>query len=59
MFNNVALEQQADKLFPLSETSDTSAVLHARQKWIDAKQYLARNSINIKPLIGLRAKTLH
>lgn len=45
------LKKQAEKAFPITELVEESSVIHARNAWVNAVQYLRRNQIEIKPLI--------
>lgn len=48
------IEQQAQDVFPLADYLQESSVLHARDAWVKAKQYLEEHNLEPRPLIGVR-----
>jgi len=52
--NEALLQLDAKKAFPITEYVEESSVMHAREKWIKAKEYLVKRGIEVKPLINAR-----
>jgi hypothetical protein len=50
-------QQQAEKHFPMTDTANESTVMHNRQKWEEAKAYLASRNLSIKPVINVKRVT--